>query len=215
MGRRQGTRGKTAAKDANLVGWWKFDGRGTVETDASGAGNNAQIINATRVNGKSGGAVDIASGDYVLVADDASLDISGDMSITFWVNADTITANDPLIRKSGAYLIRFKAGGDIQLFLYGREDPNANNYHDFDVNVSSGVWEHVGVVVNSSDVYVYKNGSQEDTTTFSGSTTITAGVLDMGRGAGNDFTDGKLDDTRIYSRALTAAEIKSIYDDLA
>lgn len=86
--------------------------------------------------------------------------------------------------------------------------------------VTTGAWNHIAITQNGTAPVMYVNGSlstvvytdsTDKTTWFSASGT----AIDTGR-IGDDgfgkFIDGDLDDFRYYSKALTAAEIESIYN---
>jgi hypothetical protein len=81
-------------------------------------------------------------------------------------------------------------------------------------------WYHVAATIASTSVpaVLYINGASISVTSTAGGGAITnittsEPVRIAGKG-GTDFTqyhDGKIDDVRIYNRALTAAEIAGIY----
>ncbi len=94
----------TVTSTVTLVGDWKADeGSGTtlVNSSSLGATNNGTILgNPTWVAGQHGQAIRFdGTGDYATVADNASLDISGAITMAAWVKPET-AATQNLIKKS-------------------------------------------------------------------------------------------------------------------
>ncbi len=72
-------------------------------------------------------------------------------------------------------------------------------------------WTHVCYVWNGTNVSIYGNGAAVATTSSSDSVAnvSTIGARDA---SGNGNWDGKIDDMRVYNRALSATEVKQIYN---
>jgi hypothetical protein len=81
--------------------------------------------------------------------------------------------------------------------------------------VNNGVWHHAVYTSTASNQTLYVDGAQEATATQTLSTTNGngGGIIRLGRNIVN--TSGKytglLDDVRVYTRALTAAEVTALY----
>ncbi len=76
----------------------------------------------------------------------------------------------------------------------------------------AGIWYHVAFTYDGSSLRVYVNGMQENALSATGEhwQRYTPGVnFGASSGGGNAF-NGKLDDIRIYGRALSAAEVTSL-----
>lgn len=78
---------------------------------------------------------------------------------------------------------------------------------------TEGVWYHVVGVYDGSNMRLYMNGIEEGIEPESGNLLAdAAGVTAIGsRGGDTEFLKAKIDDVRIYNRALTAAEVKQLY----
>ena len=83
--------------------------------------------------------------------------------------------------------------------------------------VSLGVWQHFGVIFKGhNNVHMYLNGDEIPLAYTSGSGSgMTYAGYSGGFGhytwnAGNVFTDGQLDEVRVYNRSLSANEMKLI-----
>jgi hypothetical protein len=93
----------TPIGSSNLVCWLKLDeSSGVVAQDSSGHGNNGTLINgftfgANSVTGVIGNGLNLDGvDDYVSCGNSASLDITGDFTMSFWVKptVDSNTQND-------------------------------------------------------------------------------------------------------------------------
>jgi hypothetical protein len=76
-------------------------------------------------------------------------------------------------------------------------------------SVSVGSWSHVVLVHGGGNLYAYNNGVYIGSVP-SGNTQDLSDSLSIGGKVGYFF--GSLDDVRIYNRALSAAEVKRLYD---
>lgn len=77
-------------------------------------------------------------------------------------------------------------------------------------------WHHIVCLYTGTELQIYQNGILTGSTPFAGNIPATAVNLMAGRqadGAASSVFTGVLDDLRIYNRALTADEIKTIYND--
>ena len=157
--------------------------------------------------------------DYVELGNPAPLQLTGSMTVSAWVNSSAFPGDDAAIvskRAGGGYqldttvdrgprTIGFKltnsSGGDM--FRYGATTLQANT------------WYHVTGVYNAatSQLHVYLNGQLDDGTllgTVSATQQNSSANVNIGRrpGSGSHNFNGRLDDVRIYNRALTQTEIQ-------
>ncbi len=219
--------------DTNLKGYWSFDGNdlsGTTAIDRSGAGNNGTLTNSPTVTqGKVGQALNFDGGDdYTIIPDaDASLDIyaTDDLTITGWFYRNTFTTDDTVIAKrngqsstSSGYLVWIDDATDKLTF----EVSDATDEYMLESTTTfvAGEWNYFSIVwdqdspVNSE---IYINGIANDATdtgtigNVDGLNNAANLVIGAESDAGSPF-DGKLDEIRIYKTALSAAQIKSLYD---
>jgi hypothetical protein len=209
------TTSSTSTTVAGLVAAYSFNETGTTTTvlDASGSGNNGTISGATRTTaGRFGGALDFDGvNDSVTVPDAASLDLTAAMTLEAYV-FPTVTPN------GWRSILSKERPGDLAYFL------NASNGNNRPVGgaVLGGVervlagptalpvnaWTHVAVTYNGTALVLYVGGTQVATQNQTGAIPVSANPLRIG---GNtpfgEFFQGRLDEVRIYNRALTAGEI--------
>jgi len=193
--------------------------------DSSGNGNDGAWHGSVSASqGKYDGSVSFPSGngDYIDIADSASLTPSStDMSISLWVYPENIGSTQRLLVKKHSsspwysYFIELESNGTIQ-----SEWSNTSNTARYAGSasaypLSNNHWYHIVFVKSGTTFYIYINGvdrkSWQDTP--SGTLKDSNGVLRLGANNSGDkeFT-GKLDDVRIYDRALNTYEKISYID---
>jgi hypothetical protein len=206
----------------DLLTHLQFDaGSGTIATDSSGNGNPGELRNgASWAAGKSGTAASLDGvDDHVRVAASASLDaVSGQMTLAAWVYR---AANQAGWRAVATR--QFGTGWDDQYTL-GFLD----NGYRFGVHTTSGYpmlaggtapvgqWVHMAGTYDGSIVRLYVNGAQVASSAAAGNVVSDGKPLLVGAGQ-NDGTSavqeavaGRIDDLRLYKRALSAAEIQAL-----
>ena len=71
-------------------------------------------------------------------------------------------------------------------------------------------WSHLAVTYDGSSLRLYVNGDQVGSAAVSGSIPASSGPLRIGGNAiWGEWFAGRIDDARVYNRALTGTEIKS------
>jgi hypothetical protein len=206
---------------ANLSGLWfaeRADNASVLE-DTSGNGNNGSIVGAMWASGKFGGGLQFdGADDYVDVGTDASLDITGEITLSVWVNANEWEAYDTLLQKGGsgggeAYLIRH-TGGRVSV-LYGFNDTTIveSGY----IWSSTNSWHHLASTFNGTAALLYIDGVMVEDFSPASPKTLDSRPSDplyigfRQNGGANDYFNGTLDSVAIYDRALTADEIAALF----
>ena len=199
-----------------LVGAWSFDeSSGTQAQDASGRGGTGTIAGATRAVGRFGGGLTFDGvDDWVTVADSAALDLTSAMTLEAWVNPTLLGANwrTAVMKENGA---------GLAYALYANDGANraasyVNTGGDQGISSSAGVvpvntWTHLATTYDGANLRVFANGTQVATRALTGLIrTSTSPLRFGGNGAWlNEFFQGRLDEVRVYDRALTAAQIST------
>lgn len=216
---------------SGLVGYWKFDeGTGTTAADSSGSGNTLSFP------GGSGNPTWSASGklsnallfdgvnDRVFRTSPNSFPGAGSYTVATWFKptANISSGFKRIINTMGTG--GDWATGNINLLIgdgvlacYFPSD----NGGDEDVTSSpstwtAGTWYHAACTFNSATetFTLYVNGAQVDQNTGVGVPDDPGGQLFLGAG---DFGSAErcnctLDDSRIYNRALSGAEVSDLYN---
>jgi len=205
---------------ADLVAAWGFDEpSGAVFLDGSGNGRDGVIENgATRSgSGHSGGAVELdgvaGNGDV------GSLDVPGsEITLMAWFNADDFGVKDArfvskstgeeeqdhwwmLSTRRGKFLrFRLKAGGTTTTLV---EDAS---------RLSSGTWVHAAATYDGTTMRIYRDGALTGSAAKTGAIDQAPGVaawIGANPGHPGQVFDGRIDDVKIFSRALTPGEIQA------
>ena len=115
-------------------------------------------------------------------------------------------------------------GGDISgrdgIRIFGMVSGSIAARYSYDANFALNTWYHV-IVVDTGNAYtLYIDGSEKTlSVTNAGSvdfTSFSSPTVDLGRarsgGGVFNYLDGKMDEVRIYDRALSVSEIASLYN---
>ena len=172
--------------------------------------------------------------DYVSAPDSASLSITGDMSVFNWVNfTSTPTSGNrmsmvtkyedvtPANKRTFDFSL-YNNSGTMSLRLIYSPDGVYSASNDAVVawTPSASTWYNVGFIFNATTKVVkfYVNGVQQGSDYTGAASSLYDSIYNFGLGAKNVgttpllFLDGKLDDVRIYNRALSAGEVLNLYN---
>lgn len=98
--------------------------------------------------------------------------------------------------------------------IYYSETSNETVY--FTNDLAQGVWYHFAVTFDNGDIKAYWNGELVDTGTLSGTWTKDRNIT-IGAGWYNnaivDFWDGDLSNFKVFNTAITAAQVKELYEN--
>jgi hypothetical protein len=188
---------------------------GATAVDVSGFGNHGSITGATRTpSGRFGAAAFFdGSGDWITVPDANSLDLTAAMTLEAWVwpTSDTFRRR-PIVGK--------ERPGRVAYFLSGAtatiDAPTAsvytggNNVAAGTGRLTAGVWTHLAATYDGTRLRLYVNGVLVDEDVAFGNIATSSRPLRIGHNEidGGIF-DGRIDEVRVYSRALGAAEIQA------
>jgi len=206
--------------DPDLAGWWTLDETvGTTAVDWSGHGNHGAIVGEPpRVDGYFGGALEIAQdGQYVNCGTNAGQDITNDFTVGAWVKqapgnfavyggiAGQLIHPGPYL---GFSLVRHSSNV-LRLWIGDGTDDLAKSAVSSDELYLDTEWHHVAAVREGQINSMYVDGVKQAATSetdFAPST----GWFHIGRQYSDidgRFFRGLIDDVRLYSKALTEAEI--------
>jgi hypothetical protein len=154
--------------------------------------------------------------DVVSVPDDPDWSLAGDFTIDTWVKiaalhgvSEAFVAQDEGVGLTNKWVFWYGEAGDLG-FVFGT---GGAGYHPVSAswNPTLSQWYHVAVTRSASDYTLYIDGSVVDTGTESTPIPDAATSLTLGWGETDWHLDGALDETEIYQRALSGAEINAIY----
>jgi hypothetical protein len=202
-----------------LVGAYGFEETsGTAVTDSSGAGNPGTITGAAArtASGKIGRAIDFDGvNDYVSVADAASLDLTTGMTLEAWVQLDVVSSwrTTVLKEKPGGLVYALYANSSSarpQGEIVTGTGAGTDRLAGVGPALTAGAWTHLAVTYDNAQLRLFRNGVQVAQTASTGAIQASANPLRIGGNAiWGEYTDGRIDEVRLYNRALSAAEITS------
>jgi hypothetical protein len=198
-----------------LLLYWKMDETsGSVASDSSGLGNSGSVVGtAAWAAGKINDAVQLNGSTRVEVA--SLMGSPKNVTLAGWANLTSPDSGGAELISIGDYFaIRLKEGGSVQKAFFH----NSSTWLSASTSQSlSSGWHHFAAVFNDDADYckLYIDGLEAASLSTATSIAYTgAGTKTIVGAHGNgqttyDFT-GKVDDVRIYNRALCPTEIQQI-----
>ena len=222
-----------AGLETGLTAHWTFDGPDMINaiTDVSGNGHDVFLTSGMATNtspGKVGQALSFDASGYIDTASDFSNFITTDEgTISLWLKPSQ--AAPDVTSQSSMWGGRQAIGGYATFGLFGIAQANNTGLGEdkiwawnwgtslkaVGVTYNVGEWIHITWVHSGGTLYVYKNGELVDS--VASDSTGAAGNFLIGNnwfslGGTSRRWKGDMDDIYTYNRALSADEIKQIYN---
>jgi hypothetical protein len=213
------TVGFSQISNDGLVGHWPFNGDAL---DASGNSNHGTVNGATLTTDRFGNVNSAYSFDgnasNIEVAPNTSLNLTQNMSVSFWMylHEDVVTEGHHLIVKGS------NSTNEYSLTINNTSNKGTfskqalSNYATSKSTIEDSVWTHVVATLDYPTVKYYINGVLDTTTIAtaaisSSNTSLFFGTIDGA--TGNKCTKGKIDDIRIFNKAIDDCQVSSIYNE--
>jgi len=217
--------------EQDLIGHWTFDGKDMVSNvaDVSGQGNHGTLVGqaaTTTVLGKLGQALELdGDDDFINVGTTDDLNVTETVTLSAWIKSDHSFGSD---LEWGSLISRMKnvspysgyelgvggyyAGGSNKAFFHVGGSYSSNSILSATA-VNDGEWHHLVGIYDGTNSYIYVDGELENSGAKNNLLNNTGEQLDIGTNyrRSNRFT-GTVDDVRIYSRDLSADEVKQLYN---
>ena len=222
--------------DTGLVGYWPFNGpdvAGTTAFDRSGKGNNGTLTNSpTKTIGKVGQAFSFnGTNQYVTVGAGTGL-ASTWYAVSAWVNVNSslpgpggqfdciVDRRDPTNTPwyNTNYILEVNndstsPAGTINL-MHVRANHSTVDSVNGTTDLRGAGWKYVVGTYDGSYVRVYVNGALENSVAAGDPETTGPQILSIGWEHWNNsghYFPGKIDEVRVYNRALSQSEITALY----
>jgi hypothetical protein len=219
----------------NLVGWWKFDDD---FRDSSGRGNDGQINTLDIANppliindGERGNVLQLkedADNMYLFFLDSNDFKVAS-KTISFWAKPFLSQPTSAVFGSGANYYVGFQTTSERAILSFVIDNLNPPPTQRVDTtNVGTVVmneFNHYTYVIYlngnygdpSADVKTefYINGESIKQNIFSLGMSPPGGGFLIGKYSGNAATvtyDGLVDDLRFYNKALTAKEVKALFE---
>ena len=214
----------------NLEIEYFFSSGTTTTPDTSGNGNDCTLVGNTTI---SGGVIDFDGASDYGVADNIVSIGTGSMSWSFWFETDNASKVVAMVRQGRNATTANGYFDGLQVLLEGSkirgaflDFENSGTFHvkDSAATISTATWYHVALVLDASaeTMELYVDGSSEGSVSVSTAapwniTSISTPSIGSRELADGNFTaddmDGRLDNVRLYSDALTSAEVTELFNE--
>ena len=209
----------TSTLGNGLVAHYLFNGNAK---DESGNGHNGKVFGARLVADRhknDGKAYNFdGTDDYINLGNDDDFNFGkSDFSLSLWFQT---SVNQPSIYLIGKYndLLRpaygVGTGFVTDAYAFVAETSSVAEVRG-NVNLANGVWRHLTAVCDRDTwLTVYVDGlivGSVDAISESGAISSEANLI-IGAIESGQYFSGKIDDVRIYNRALFDDEVKALYD---
>jgi tetratricopeptide (TPR) repeat protein len=208
-----------------LIAWWKFDAQDTQQVhDHSGNGLHGRFVgDACIVSDPERGEVLSldGKGDFVDCGRDVRFDLTETLSICAWIKLRVLNKKHQAVVSNGdrGWILNRQAyTNHVQFVCYGIRKAEAQGSLWADLGgqreISDGRWHHLVGVYDGSRLSVYVDGELDATIGATGRVRTNDWPVFIGENSEetNREWDGLIDDVRIYSYALTAADVKDLYE---
>ena len=197
-----------------LVAAYSFnEGAGTTLVDCSGRGHTGTIAGATwSAQGRFGGALSFDGvNDWVTIGDTAALDLTTGMTLEAWVLPSTVNGWRTVLLKE-------RSGGLVYSLYTSGDGTRPSGWvaapGDFNIfgpaSMSTTTWTHLAMTYDGATLRLFVNGTQVTSRALTTPITTSTGALRLGgNNVWSEFFQGRIDEVRIYNRALTAVEIQA------
>lgn len=212
----------------NPIVYWNFNEASGITARDSSANNSLSLMNGTTWSsaGRFGAGLQLDGvNDLAQAPSSASLNVSGSaLTVAAWVKLENQNTWQQIlvkVKEAGSFTAPYFAW-----HLFGGHASAAQwtpmfqvvSTNESSANVSSassvnyGQWVHVVGVYDGSTVRIYVNGVQQGSTPFTGNLINYTQPLYVGaHGQPAEFAKGVIDEVRIYSQALSPAQVQGLY----
>lgn len=188
-----------------LVGWWPLNGNAN---DITVNGNNGTVYGATVASGLDQLCYSFTyTTDYIQL-DPSALSYNKAVTISSWAYSNDITKAQNIISRNPPYFLRITSS-TLRCAIYTGTWIFANGI----IPLLSNTWYHLVLTYDGAYMKGYVN-AQLDINSAKTGDMQTFGDLRIGYTTGGEDApfDGKIQDVRIYNRALSAEEVKIQYE---
>ncbi|MFN7161311.1 MAG: LamG-like jellyroll fold domain-containing protein [Candidatus Gracilibacteria bacterium] len=211
---------------SDMISLWAAEGNANDSTTL----NSGTLQNgATTAAGKIGQAFSLDGvNDYIHIPDDPSqTPASGKITLSAWVNPTALGSVQSIATKytsntsNISWYLAMTPTGKAYLATYSNGGSTSRGMTTTANVITAGTWTLVTAVYDTSNQTsaIYINGVSQPiditgsnlTSLFDSTSPIRIGSVVTSGGNLNEFWNGKIDDVRLYNRALSAAEVSELY----
>jgi hypothetical protein len=191
----------------SIVGYWKFDeGSGTSAADATGNGHTGTFSGTTPYWQASGKINSAGQFNTTTTLSVGSLGSPGRFTISLWEYRVGAGAGYSRLFEGGGDtfdVADFNHAGNVGIF-------DGSGWTDTGISLGSATWKHIVVTYDGTNIRLYVNGTLSYT---SGAVTVSlTGTVLFGNNGGGEGWNGYIDEAGFWSRAITQAEVTTLYN---
>lgn len=197
--------------------------------DMSNSINHGTLVdgngNSTQIDGIASKALDLnGDADYLRIDDAASLDFSGDFTITFFLKTTQTAADEIIEKQSGQTYYQSLLGqsGGSGFSFEINDGSTKTTLYSSGATINNGVWHMITLVRDyGSQLLCYVDGQFNNSKTdLSGSITNNSQPLTFAAGGGSDnvkdrFAAASIDEIRISNVLRTSDWIQTTYNNIS
>src|SRR5678815_5211618 len=188
------------------------EGAGTTIADITATHHVGTLNNAGwTAQGKYGSALTFnGSNAWVTIPDHASFDLTTGATLMAWVYPTALSGYRTVVMKEtsgGAAYYLYSGPGDLAM---GGGGFNVGNYRETSGGavLPLNIWTHLAMTYDGANIRVYRNGTLVATLANTGPFDQSNSPLRLGGNSiWSEWWHGRIDEVRVYNRALSAAEI--------
>lgn len=198
-----------------LIAYYNFDEANGNDYNNEYNGTITGVVFSTDVNSKinTGKSASFNGNDRITISKNVLKNLNQG-SITFWVKSSaegTILFGDT--QGSQSFVLRIASSNGKKILFYNEN----GSFFNYDMTqFFNNSWNHIAVTISSSQRKLYVNGIELEVVNNNQGMTGTSFGSGMLIGSRESISSwnltGKLDNLRIYCKALTENEIKTIYN---
>ena len=186
--------------------------------DVSGNNITGSLTNGVTFNNETQGSLYFdGTNDSIIIPHTSSLSVGNSLSVFSWFYVNSTGSYQPIVAKSynnNGWEIANNIGG-LRCTLRPSVSNNNNIYVPSTLNLNN--WYYGGFTCNNTTISLYLNGVLQGTTPVSSinlDTTSSLYVAQRSDGSNVNYFNGKISNTSIYNKALSATEIQQNYNAL-
>ena len=201
------------------VAYWKFNSdAGLNVADSSGNGYFGTLMNGVIWSTGHSATSLLFDGvnDYVNIGSNSAFNITGDVTVSAWINAEAPTETGLIVGKGGCWgascPFNFRIGRAGRICFDQNNGGSGQDTTCTTDPISFGSWKHVAATRTGNTINIYVDGVLSGTRVATRPAANNSGSLQIGSISGDTGSafKGKIDEVQIFSKALSASEIQSI-----
>jgi hypothetical protein len=211
----------TGAVSNGLLAYWPLDGSvtnwATGQTrDISGNDNTGQLISMSTstspVSGKIGQALNFTGSNSITAP---AITMGSQLTVSVWESSTVSSGQYAMVFNDNgvdgfAVVKNYQSGGTQDEVTLNMRNGSPTGRLDCHATTDDGLWHNIIFTYDGAAMRCYIDGVARESQASTGDT-LTASTVKIGAGSGYSNFNGKMDDVRIYSRALSPNDVKQLY----